>query len=347
VHRTSGSTGEPRSYFRDRRSLVAAAAHFSRVLTIAARAAGKRLGLIQASILPPVSSAVNAQRAYRAGSLVALTVRNTHLSLLDPPEVNLARLNELKPDVVFTFGSYVEALFAHLGQSRQAFHPPAAIIYSADPLSDSIRRQASDEYGIQVLSTYQAAEMPLIAFECEHHSGLHANVDLYPLRIVGPGGEEVGTGEDGEVIVSNLVNRGTVLLNYRLGDLARRLPAACACGRNLPLVSLAEGRSEDWLVTEAGSLVHPQAISMWVHKIPGIWRYQAVQEEPTRFTMNLVAAPGTDRTAIRAQVERELEAVLGEHVELEISFSDSLPRSRSGKVQPVISKVRPRPSAPP
>jgi hypothetical protein len=41
----------------------------------------------------------------------------------------------------------------------------------------------------------------------------------------------------GEVVVSNLVNRETVLLNYRLGDVAASLPDRCPCGRSLPLLS--------------------------------------------------------------------------------------------------------------
>jgi phenylacetate-CoA ligase len=339
--RTSGSTGEQRIYFRETASLPADATHFTRVLSIAARRAGKRFGLVQASILPPVSSAAKAEVARRASSLPVprLGVQNTHLSLLDSPEENLARLDQLRPDVIYTFGSYVESLFVHLERTGRAFHQPAAIIYSADPIGEPIRKLVMEDYGIELLGAYQAAEMPQMAFECESHLGLHVNVDLYPMRIVGPDGQDLGDDTDGEVIVSNLVSRGTVLLNYRIGDRARRHAARCTCGRNLPMISLTEGRTDDWLVSGSGALVHPQVIAISVSTTPGIRRYQVVQDEPGRYLMNIVAAPEVDRGDIDAGLRRSLGELLGESPDLEVVFHDSLPASKSGKVRPVISNV--------
>ena len=54
------------------------------------------------------------------------------------------------------------------------------------------------------------------------------------------------------MVVSNLVNRGTVLLNYRVGDLAARLPEPCGCGRALPLLSEVQGRRTEWLESSSG-----------------------------------------------------------------------------------------------
>ena len=54
-------------------------------------------------------------------------------------------------------------------------------------------------------------------------------------------------------MVSNLVNRGTVLLNYRLGDVAAKLDGRCACGRTLPMMSFLEGRSDEWILEHLGA----------------------------------------------------------------------------------------------
>ena len=342
--RSSGTTGSPRACFRDIGSVARDAVHFTRVLEPAARLVGKRrIKLKQASILPPMSSAGTLQEAYRSISLFPAKsgVENARLSLLDPVEENLVHLNRLRPDVIFTFGSYLEALFVHMNAEGERLQKPAALIYSADGLSDSVRELISERFGLHVLSAYLTSEMPHIGFECELHRGLHLNTDLYPLRILDRDGEEAAVGEGGEVVVSNLVNRGTVLLNYRLGDLARKLPEPCACGRNLPMMSLVEGRSEDWLITGPGRSIHPQAISMWLGHLPEILRYQVVQETPTSFTMTVVADPDCDRAAMRSLLQRKFSDALGDGVTLAVSFADSLPRSSTGKVRPVISRVRP------
>jgi phenylacetate-coenzyme A ligase PaaK-like adenylate-forming protein len=346
---TSGTGGVPRVYFRDTASVAKDAVHFTRLLAIAKRLAGKRIRLRQISIVRPVSSTTaTVQDEYRAQSLFPSPTRVQHarLSLLEPLQRNVARINELKPDVIFTFGSYLDSLFLHLEMTGEPMHRPAAVIYSGDPLSGSARKRISERFGIHVLSAYSATEMPQVGFECEQHSGLHLNTDIYPLRIVDPAGEGLPPGEAGEVVVSNLVNKGTVLLNYRLGDIARQLPDRCACGRNLPLSSLPENRSEDWLITASGDVVHPQAASMWLEQMGEVRRFQVVQEAPTKFSVAIVAAPGSDRALVRDFVRRKFEETFGELAAVDVSFPDSLPRTSAGKVRPVISKVRARRSGP-
>ncbi len=97
-------------------------------------------------------------------------------------------------------------------------------------MSDGIRSSIQDELGIEVLSSYNAIETPGVGLECEAHRGYHLNVDLCPVRLVDPRRRAAPPGESGEVVISNLVNRGTILLNYRLGDLAADLPGPALAG---------------------------------------------------------------------------------------------------------------------
>jgi len=146
-------------------------------------------------------------------------------------------MNDYRPDVLHTYGSYLGILFSYLAETGAPFHKPKVVTYSSDSLSDSTRRLIQDRFGIPVFSAYQANEALKIGFECEHHTGLHINIDLYPLRVVDLACHDLPVGETGYVVVSNLVNKGTVLLNYQIGDLAALLPQPCTCGRTLPLLS--------------------------------------------------------------------------------------------------------------
>jgi phenylacetate-coenzyme A ligase PaaK-like adenylate-forming protein len=80
-------------------------------------------------------------------------------------------------------------------------------------------------------SNYNAVEAFKIGHFCELRRGYHLFEDLCDLWLAGPDGAPSPSGERGEVVISNLVNRATVLLNYRLGDFARLSPDSCDCGR--------------------------------------------------------------------------------------------------------------------
>jgi phenylacetate-CoA ligase len=259
-------------------------------------------------------------------------------SIFDPPARTVERLNEFRPDVLRSFGSYIEALFVHLHQSGAAFHRPKVVVYSNDAMSDQARRLVMEAFGIPLLSEYGAMEAFSIGFECERHTGYHLNSDIYPVRIVDGEGRELADGESGEVVVSNLIGRGTVLLNYRLGDVASKLPQGCPCGRSLPRLSFLEGRVDDWLLTPSGELVHPQILRT-VLSIgeDDVWRYQVVQRSPSDFAIRIVAAPGSDREALQARIARRFADRLGVVSGIEFSFVESLPRTPGGKVRAVIS----------
>jgi phenylacetate-CoA ligase len=338
--RSGGSTGTLLQVFVDPFALFQVGAHLERQRSIVVRLAGRRFRCRQVRIKAPFDTGEETSRAFAARSLVPGSVRldRQSLSMLDPMERTIQAINELRPDVLDAWGSYVEALFLRAHATGEDLHRPKVVTYGADPLSDPVRRLITEEFGIEVLGRYGAVEAFRLAFECERHRGLHLNVDLYPLRIVDPEGRELADGDSGQVVVSNLVNRGTVLLNYRLGDIARRLPAPCPCGRSLPLLSFLEGRRDDWLETVSGERVHPEVVRTLFGDESEVWSYQVVQQAPTRLRVYIVGAPGCDRRSLRARLERGIAGVLGD-VELEARFVDSLPRTAGGKVRSVIREV--------
>ena len=70
------------------------------------------------------------------------------------------------------------------------------------------------------MSRYCAVESFKIGYFCEERTGFHLHEDLCHLRVLAADGREAAPGEPGEVVISNLVNHASVLLNYRLGDIA-------------------------------------------------------------------------------------------------------------------------------
>jgi len=259
---------------------------------------------------------------------------------MDPTEDNIRLINQFRPDVIQSYGSYLEILFSHLADTGEFFHRPKVITFSSDGLTDSVRRLIQEHFGIPVFSTYQANEALKLGFECERHRGLHLNVDLYPVRIVDASGQNLPIGEEGEVVVSNLVNPATVLLNYRLGDIAAFLPEACRCGRSLPMLSFIPGRCDDLITLPSGRTIHPQAVRTLFTVEDQVWQFQIVQHSTTGFRIKMVASRAADRQKLKERIAVKFFERFGSEASADISFVDSIDRTASGKSRPVISMVQ-------
>jgi phenylacetate-CoA ligase len=259
---------------------------------------------------------------------------------MDPVEENIRLINDFQPDVIQSYGSYLGILFSYLADTGESFHRPKVITFSSDGLPDSIRQLIQGRFGILVFSTYQANEALKIGFECENHLGLHLNVDLYPVRIIDTSGQDLPRGETGEVVVSNLVNPATVLLNYRLEDLAALLPGECPCGRSLPILSFPPGRSDDLILLPSGAIIHPQAVRTIFVVEEQVWQYQIVQNSSIHFSIKIVASRTADRQKLKARITAKFAERFGNEVKTDISFVDSIDRTISGKFRPVISMTQ-------
>jgi phenylacetate-CoA ligase len=177
----------------------------------------------------------------------------------------------------------------------------------------------------------------VIAWQCERESRFHLNVDLCPVRILDADGRELPAEEPGDVVVSNLVNRGTVVLNYRVGDVAARLTESCECGRALPLLSEVQGRRTDWLESRSGRPIHPQTLRTIIRGVDGVRRFQLVQERPGHVRVVAVAAPDAVPDDVRAQIVGGVER-LDASLHAEVEFVDSIPRTEGGKVRAVVRR---------
>jgi len=209
--------------------------------------------------------------------------------------------------------------------------------YGGDRMTRPGRALLEERSGAMVYSTYQATETGRIGFECERRSGWHLNVDLCAVRLVGDDGATVPAGTEGEVVVSNLHNRATVLLNYRMGDRAILADSLCRCGRGLPVlrellgrrtevVQLADGREISGLVLEARCM----------GAFEGALRSQLVPEGPGRVRWRVVLAPGVEADALAPRVHAAIHAAFGDALAATIEPVGEIPLTAQGKLLRVV-----------
>jgi phenylacetate-CoA ligase len=156
------------------------------------------------------------------------------------------------------------------------------------------------------------------------------------VRIRTSGGGPAAPGESGEVIISNLINRASVLLNYPIGDVAAMALEPCPCGRTFTRLSELEGRVEDILALPDGRFVHPRAIWQVFKDHREVLQYQLTQRENEQYELTLVTVDEPSfRRALRNALP-ELERLLGGRARVDARWSREIDRSTRGKFRTVV-----------
>ncbi|TFG49296.1 MAG: phenylacetate--CoA ligase family protein, partial [Candidatus Brocadiia bacterium] len=203
----------------------------------------------------------------------------------------------------------------------------------AEPHSEEIRRKIEDLFRIDAYNSYGLSEMngPGVAFECVYKDSMHVWEDAYILEIINPEtGEPVPDGEQGEVVLTNLVRKAMPLLRYRTRDLAFVLSEKCKCGRTHRRLSRILGRTDDMLIIN-GINVFPSQIEEVVMKIP---------EVGTNYQIYVEKAGALDKLIVKVEIYSKMFA--GEVSQIEKLRSKIMNELRASiTISPVIELHEP------
>jgi phenylacetate-coenzyme A ligase PaaK-like adenylate-forming protein len=336
-----GSTTLPLTVHHDVNSLLANIAFGERERDVLTKMFGRGLGYRELYLGMPGWTLEKVWSLYRDWTFLPVRPKRMVLSVAEPIEQIARKVNDFQPDLIVGIGSYIELLFRTVASRAIPMHRPRVILYGGDAMTSHGKQFIEEEFKIPVLSQYNAVECFKIGFSCEHRRGLHIHEDLCHLRIVDSRGENAPLGQPGEVVISNLVNHGTVLLNYRLGDVASISNQTCPCGRTLMSLSNLEGRVWDILCMPNGELLHPRLIWQVFRGRDDILRYQLIQYEPARFELKIFTK---DIEIYRRQIPgivTDLRAILGGSARIDSRFSAELAVT-TGKFRSVISHCKQR-----
>jgi phenylacetate-CoA ligase len=333
---TSGSTGERTLIHHDRRSLLENIAYSERERDVLTGFIGRPLGYREAALSYPGATIDKVHAFYAEWTWIPGRPDRRQLSVMRSIEENAASLTEFQPHLVFAYGSYLEAFHRAALAGRVPFYTPRVLFYGAEPILPEVRAEIESTHGVPVLSAYNAVEVFKMAFHCERRDGFHVHEDLCHMRILDARGVDVPPDVEGDILVSNLVNRGTVLLNYRIGDRAAFAAEPCACGRTLRRLREIDGRSEDLLALPNGRLIHPRGVWGIVKPRLEIQQYQLVQVAPNDVVMHLVTPDEASFQTVEGEVAREVAALLGPGIDVRVARSAAVPRTAGGKVRMVV-----------
>jgi len=185
--------------------------------------------------------------------------------------------------------SYMRRFIMRAQELGVDFSPVRGIHALGEPcpkgMRDDMRKRLESLGAIQpsIGNAYGFTECQGTFVECTELSGCHnPDPSLYFVEIVDPEtGERKAEGEEGHIAITHLNRRGTVLLRYLLGDIAKVTYEPCPyCGRVservMPVAGSVYATRTKELVKLKGTLINPGLLKDAIENIGGIAEYQVV-----------------------------------------------------------------------
>jgi phenylacetate-CoA ligase len=252
-------------------------------------------------------------------------------------------LRARRPKIVKGYTSSIYLMAKYLVDNGMDCIRPKAVITTAETLFGSMRATIEEAFGCQVFDYYGSREVGGLAAECPEHSGYHISAENVAMEFV-KDGEQVAANEKGVVLVTSLRNYGMPLIRYRLGDVGSPSDRVCECGRGLPVVNTIEGRISDFMAVYDKKLgrvvpvgpIYPLII-YGLMKVP-LRSVRVVQNTINKLEIKAVKNPGYSQKHTDYLIN-QMHRALGEDVQIEFEFLDSLPPLPSGKRSTFVSKV--------
>ncbi|HNB53295.1 MAG TPA: hypothetical protein PK530_15195, partial [Anaerolineales bacterium] len=126
-------------------------------------------------------------------------------------------------------------------------------------------------------------------------------------------------------------------IRYRIGDIATWDSEPCSCGRQMPILKEVVGRIEDVVVGPDGrQLVRFHGV--FVNQ-PHVREGQIIQEALDLIRVKIVPTNGFGETDVR-DISQRIQQRLGHEVKVIVEPVATIPRTKAGKFQAVVSNLK-------
>lgn len=358
---TSGSTGEPFTFYLDRKAMpLAFASHMFFDSWCGLRPFGRYVRIV----MPPTSRpkpdpgiSVATQARWKIANGLqhlyeSLTQEKIYVMEVDRSQVDriYKRLEKFRPSFILGYTSTL-AFIAHELMDRQMrlSHPLRGVITIAETLTPERREMIEAYFNAPIINRYGLREFGTwSAQNCfQSPTELHVNTEMVVCEILGADGLPAKQGETGRVVITDLHNFARPFIRYDTGDLAVAGLGPCGCGRGFPLLHRLDGRSLESIVTNSGKEINPVVLGRYLREggpsslhsnhLEFLKHYQLVQETPTNVRLLVVASTGFDSIR-REQLRLDLSRLLGDDMSVAIELVDEIKCEKSGK-RPIIKVI--------
>ena len=271
--------------------------------------------------------------------------RNTHNILAfdmskDAMSRYIREIKSFQPDLII---GYVEPLYLLacylIEQGLQPNIRTRAVISTAGTLYNFQRETIESAFNCSVYNRYGSRELGSIAHECTENNGLHINAETVYLEVIRDG-RLCESGEEGELVITSLVNFDMPFIRYAIGDrgILAETDRLCPCGRGLPLLERVTGRVQDIIVTPSGEIVAGEFFPHLFKEVDNVRQFQVVQKNTNELFIKVAPLDANRKIGIDF-AQRKISKFLGEEINVVFQVVDAITPSVSGKLRPVVSHV--------
>jgi len=162
---------------------------------------------------------------------------------------NVRIINKIDPDAIIAMPTFLYHLLQEGKAGGSRWKNLKRLVLGGEKVPAGMRRKLKElcaEMGatdVAIMSTYGFTEAKMAFTEClptngDQPSGFHVYPDMCIVEIIDPEtGQRVPDGKPGEIVLTHLDSRGTIVLRYRTGDLIEKgltYEPCPHCGRTCP-----------------------------------------------------------------------------------------------------------------
>ena len=334
---TSGSTGEPLSFYKDKISDSWNWACKFRGFEWA----GYRLGDRNVRIVG------NPEIIGKSGRLLEKIKRSLFnmlfISAFEIEEENIDKfvtmINKFKPVMIRGYSSSIYVLADYLGEKHLNIHRPRCVVITGEKCFDWQRRVVEHQFGCAVFDDYGSQEINSIAHECDEHIGLHVSMENVIVEFVDENGQVIRDGRIGDIVVTGLNSFSMPFIRYRLGDRGRYLNIKCPCGRASCLIDHIEGRIPDVIFAPSGKHLNVHFFTILFRDLASVKQFQIRQKSKDQLETLIVVNRNFD-TKDLVIINKEIQEHIGLDMVNSVRIIDNIPLDLTGERKFIISEVR-------
>lgn len=200
------------------------------------------------------------------------------------------------------------------------------VIVTSEILSQNQRKKITSVFGCPVINEYGANDGGLIAFECPSGS-MHIFEEAILLK----------SKPNGEVLLTDLHNYATPLINYELGDRIQFKEGYCSCGCRLKMIGEIEGRTGDLIQKSNGQVLNNAFFAYLMNDLDNIgyndnlFKYKVIQKGKIFEFYYIKGKLFSSDVLIR--IKEIMNSEIGEDIEIIFKEVREIKREESGKLR--------------
>jgi len=321
VAHTSGSTGEPLTYYIDR--------HLSIMISACVWRHWRWCGIEPRNLIAVFRGTLIDDFGKKQVNYWILNGNQLHFSTFQMNEEVMTKyvqvLKKWRPVLIRGYPSSLEILAQFIIEQGFDVPSPKAIHTSSETVSLSQRELIETAFNAPLFDWYSHGESTVNAGECDRHEGLHLGLEFGLTEFVKTL-ETENMDNIYNVVSTSLHNYSMPFIRYDTEDLARLGNEECSCGRGLPLISEIIGRKGDIIKGINGVKVSPSSfVHFWKFRVAehlsNIQYVQIVQKAEDGILVRLVGDKNSENERL---IIEQIRLLLG-HMRIEFEYLTEIP----------------------